>query len=610
MASLSDATERNGADAPASHLSGLMATAKTRAHQLKTRFVIGAIGSVILWAAVSNVWAASWFAVMGVSQIIDMRVWRQFRDPARRALPKKDEWIGVCATSIQASVIYSFFPVLLWFMWGVQGKIFAMIWLAGALLHVTMHMHHERRTFFAAATPHFLYFLGLPVYSLITDAAPGRAGSAAILIAGVLYVGHLVIAFKEYQASSTAMRLSREQALQRQASAEQASSAKSTFLANMSHEIRTPMNGILGMAATLEKSDLDPQQLRQVKIIRDSGDLLMSVLNELLDFSKIEANKIEIEYAPFRIRDISGRVESLHMLQAQEKGLDFSVVCKGECDTPLLGDAHRLVQVLHNLINNAIKFTDRGAVSVAIEATPEKLSMTGVTIEVTDTGVGIDKEQASRIFEPFTQADAATTRKYGGTGLGLSIVKGLIDAMGGTVSLHSEIGKGTRMVLELSLRGAPVEEHGETPSTPLNAQQSIDGLRILAAEDNAVNQAVLRAFLAQRSHEIHFASDGLEAVAAFKQNKFDLVLMDISMPVLDGVEAMRQIRFLERETNVEKPVPIIAVSAHAMRQEIKEYLALGFAGYLTKPLRAEDVHAEIDRVMAALEKFESSSSVA
>ena len=240
----------------------------------------------------------------------------------------------------------------------------------------------------------------------------------------------------------------------------------------------------------------------------------------------------------------------------------------------------------------------------------EKGQRPAVTIEVIDTGVGIDKEQASRIFEPFTQADAATTRKYGGTGLGLSIVKGLIDAMGGTVSLDSEIGKGTRMVLELSLRSAPVEEHREMPSTQLTVHQSITGLRILAAEDNAVNQAVLRAFLAQRGHEIHFAADGLEAVAAFKQNQFDLVLMDISMPVLDGVEAMRQIRFLERETNAEKSVPIIAVSAHAMRQEIKEYLAMGFAGYLTKPLRAEDVHAEIDRVIAAQEKFANSSSVA
>ena len=359
-----------------SRLSGLMATAETRAHQLKTRFIIAAIGVVILWVATDSFWAASWFAIMTVSQIIDMFIWKPFRDPERTDLPTKTEWIALCSTSAQATLIYSFFPVLLWFFWDIQGKIFAMIWLCGALLHVTMHMHHERRTFFAAITPHFLYFLALPFHSLITGAAPGRAGAAAILIAGVLYVGHLVIAFKEYQASSAAMRLSREQALQRQASAEQASNAKSTFLANMSHEIRTPMNGILGMAATLEKSDLDPQQKRQLKIIRDSGDLLMSVLNELLDFSKIEANKIEIEYAPFRLCDISGRVESLHLLQAQEKGLEFSVACKGECDTLLLGDAHRIVQILHNLITNAIKFTDSGAVTVAIAATPGKRSTT------------------------------------------------------------------------------------------------------------------------------------------------------------------------------------------------------------------------------------------
>ncbi len=590
---------QENAGATASRLSGLITTAQTRAHQLKTRFIIAIIGALILWAAVSFVLSALWFSAIVISQLADTIIWKPFRDSARRQPPNRWEWIALCASAAQAALIYSFFPVMLWFLWGEQGKIFAIIWLSGALLHVVMHMHHERRTFIAAIIPHFLYFFGLPLHALITGAAPGRAGAAAIIVAGLLYIGHLAVAFREYQKTSEAMRSGREEALQRQAAAEQASSAKSAFLANMSHEIRTPMNGILGMAAALEESGLSPDQLRKLSIIRDSGDLLMTVLNDLLDFSKIEANRIEIERAPFRYCDIARKVESLHALKAEEKGLEFSVECNGACEALFLGDAHRIVQILHNLVANSIKFTDAGSVNVRIRPRDDATPSNSVVIEVADTGIGITDEQAARIFEPFTQADVTTTRKYGGTGLGLSIIKGLVDAMGGSVSVLSEIGKGTRFLIELALPLAPAGALEETvDETAAPAHPAAQRLRILAAEDNVVNQAVLRTFLAQRDHEVRIASNGLEAVEAAKEQDFDLVLMDISMPVLDGAEAMRQIRFFERNRGAAEALPVIAVSAHAMRQQIEEYLAVGFDGYVTKPLRAEDLHAEIDRVIA------------
>ncbi len=598
MAKFPTGDQQSGASAASLRLSGLLATAAARANQLKTRFVIAGVGAAIMWTAISHVWAIFWFVAVVLSQTADMYFWKPFRDPARRALPTREEWFAVCASSMQATFVYSFFTVLLWFFWDGQGKIFAMMWLCGALLHITMHMHHERRTFLAAVTPHLLYFFALPLYSLVTGQDPGRVGAAAIMAAGLLYAGHLVVALREYQVTSATMRAAREHALQRQATAEQANNAKSTFLANMSHEIRTPMNGILGMAATLETSGLKPEQLQQLKVISDSGDLLMTVLNDLLDFSKIEANRIEFEQAPFRPCDIARKVESLHGLKAQEKGLDFNIDCNHDSDMLLLGDAHRIVQILHNLVNNAIKFTEAGAVTLKVGVSMQKASFRLLTIEVVDTGIGVDGEQASRIFEPFTQADTATTRKYGGTGLGLSIVKGLIDAMGGRISMESETGKGTRVLIELSLLAAPSEQSSDAPTTTFDANDVVKGLRILAAEDNIVNQAVLRTFLEQRNHDTHFAADGLVAVDMFKRDEFDLVLMDISMPVLDGGEAMRQIRFLERESNSAKSVPMIAVSAHAMLQQVEEYLAMGFAGYLTKPLRAEDLHAEIDRVMA------------
>lgn len=586
----------DAADAPV--LSGLIATALTRRQQLKTRFVIAAVGAIILMTTVSPLMSVAWSIAVIASQFLDLYLWRKFADPARQAPPSRRELITLCTASMQAALIYSFFPAVLWFNWGAAGQVFAILWLAGALLHVTMHMHHERRTFLSAVVPHALYFFGLPLYSLVTGEELSRIGAAAIILAAVLYISHLAVAFKVYDASSRALRLGRDEALKRQAAAEHANQAKSTFLANMSHEIRTPMNGILGMAEALEASDLTPEQQDKLRIIRDSGDLLMMVLNDLLDFSKIEANKVALETAPFSFSDILRKVESLHRLKAQEKGLSFSVVCNGECNMLRVGDEHRILQVLHNLVSNAIKFTERGAVTVTLTAPDEATDI--ARIEVKDSGVGISADQIDRIFEPFTQADVTTTRKYGGTGLGLSIAKGLVETMGGTISVRAALGSGSIFTVELpaprSLAGGG---EGEAGAASVQSCPPVSALRILVGEDNIVNQAVIKAFLSQRGHIVDVANDGLETISAYKHGRHELVLMDISMPLLDGVEAMRQIRFLDRELGGPGAVPVIAVSAHAMRQQIDDYMKAGFDGYVTKPVRAEALHAEIDRVMAA-----------
>ena len=581
-------------------LSGLIATAQTRRQQIKTRFVIAAIGAVILWTSVSHIFALAWLLAVTVSQLADLYIWRGFIDSGRQAPPTRAEWISLCASAMQTTTVYSVFPVLMWLMGGLQGKIFAALWLAGAMLHVTMHMHHEKRTFTAAILPHAAYFFALPLYSLITGEAPGRAGSLAILCAQIMYVSHLIVAFRVYEASSAAMRLEREKALEGQSAAEQASRAKSTFLANMSHEIRTPMNGILGMAAALEDSGLTEEQQEKLKIIRDSGDLLMMVLNDVLDFSKIEANKVELENAPFSLEDIARRVERLHVLKAAEKGLELTVACEEGAARPRMGDGHRILQVLHNLASNAVKFTEKGGVEIRIEAGADAHR---ARIIVRDTGIGLSPDQLERIFEPFVQADVTTTRKYGGTGLGLAIAKQLVDAMGGRITVDSAPGKGACFIVDLP---APLVEtsaaslqaaHARSPAQPQFLRPA-SGLRILVGEDNAVNQAVLNAFLSQRGHQTVFADDGLKTVKAFENGVFDIVLMDISMPGLDGVEAMRRIREIEQARGAGR-APVLAVSAHAMKQEVEEYLALGFDGYVTKPVRADALHAEIDRALSA-----------
>ena len=580
--------------------SGVIATALTRHHQVGTRIIIASFGAAVLGLVGNAFFAIFWLAAVLLSQLIDTTFWAPFRNPSRTKPPTRREWILVCIASAQASFIYSLFPAMIWTAWGAQGKIFATMWLCGSLLHVTMHMHHERRTFLAGIVPHLIFFFGLPLYSFAIDAAPGRLGAVAIIVGGMLYMSHLIVAFKEYQQTSAAMRLAREHALERQAAAEHANTAKSAFLANISHEIRTPMNGILGMATALEDSELTSDQKEKLKIITESGDLLLAVLNDLLDFSKIEASHMEFEEKPFELCEIVSRVDGLYRKLAEEKQLEFSATCEGNCDAKRIGDAHRIVQVLHNLVANAIKFTSEGSVRVRIRTPLQDQGDGPVIIEVADTGIGVSTEQAAKIFEPFTQADVTTTRKFGGTGLGLSIAKGLVEAMGGTLSLRSNVGEGSTFFIELPLRYADsirAEQSGDAIAVSDVAPKPMSGLKILAAEDNVVNQAVLAAFLKQQRHDVEFVGNGLEAVDAYRRAEFDLVLMDISMPVMDGVEAMRQIRFMERSQGSTRNAPMIAISAHAMRQQVEEYLEAGFDGYLTKPVKAHQLHAEIARIM-------------
>ncbi len=593
--------------------SAIAASATALHHQIKTRLVISIIAGMILWFATSLPLATTWILAALLSQLIDDRVWGLFRDEHRTTAPSRAEWILLIGNTVQSAAVMSALAVLLWFFWGAPGRIVAVLWLAGSLLHVVLHVHHERRTFFAAFIPHTCYFVGLPLFALISGGEPGRTGAAAILLAVVLYVGHLIIAFFEYEAASAAMRNAREKAQERQAAAEEANRAKSVFLANMSHEIRTPMNGILGMAAALENSELTPEQRGKLQIIRESGDHLMSVLNDLLDLSKIEAKRIEIENTAFCLSECVIRVANLHSLKAEEKALKLNVVTRGDMSSLRTGDPHRILQILHNLVANAIKFTERGAVTITVSSGEEPETVGDVCFEVSDTGIGVTPEQASRIFVPFTQADATTTRKYGGTGLGLAIVKSIVDAMDGEVSLTSSPGKGATFTVRLKL--PLVEQRDELTQTETSSVQDTStrhsrSLRILAAEDNLVNQSVLKALLQPQITDVRFAKDGLEAVAAFQEEEFDLILMDISMPVLDGVEAMRQIRFLERQSAATKQIPIIAISAHAMRQQIEEMLEAGFDGYVTKPVKAAALHKEISRLAPTRSNDESSSAVA
>lgn len=363
------------------------------------------------------------------------------------------------------------------------------------------------------------------------------------------------------------------------ARAEEASRTKSMFLANMSHEIRTPLNGVLGMAEVLEGSLTKPDQRRMIGTIRRSGEALLTILNDILDMSKIEAGKMELEQLAFSPADIAERVEDLHRLAAEEKGLAFEVLLGNGVELPRLGDPYRVQQILHNLIGNAIKFTDHGSVRVKIAGRGDQ----PLSIEVRDTGIGMTPGQLLRIHDEFSQADSSMTRRFGGTGLGMAITRSLVDSMQGEIRVSSELGKGSCFVVTLPLAAAAVVV--EKPPEPPQVQGDLKGVRILVADDNETNRVVLEMMLTQLGAEVVLANDGAAALRAWKPGQFDCILLDITMPGMSGPAALKKIRALEEEQRLD-PVPVIAATANVMAHQVADYLAMGFDSCVKKPINS------------------------
>ena len=383
--------------------------------------------------------------------------------------------------------------------------------------------------------------------------------------------------------------------------AEESSRAKSAFLANMSHEIRTPMNGILGMAEILSASLTEPEQKRMIATMRESGEILMNILNDILDVSKIEAGKLELDAVPFRPVEIARRVESLHTNRAQEKGISFAVMTGRGAEIERIGDPHRIHQVLQNLVSNAIKFTEEGEVTVTVRGGAQGGPL---VIEVQDTGIGMTEAQTARIFEDFVQADNSTSRRFGGTGLGMAIVRKLIEAMQGEVALESRSGRGTRVRVSLPLALAP--SAGRAPGSAADEaapDRLPPGLTVLAADDNRTNRMVLEAMLHSLGVRATVVEDGEAAIEAAAAAHYDLLLLDISMPGLDGIETLAAIRRAERAAG-QPPTPAIAVTANAMKHQVALYLNQGFAGHIPKPIRARELGAQMQACLARGESAE------
>jgi signal transduction histidine kinase/ActR/RegA family two-component response regulator len=362
-----------------------------------------------------------------------------------------------------------------------------------------------------------------------------------------------------------------------------ANRAKGEFLANMSHEIRTPLNAILGLTQILERDTLAPDQQDLLHKISEAGSSLLHIINDILDFSKIEAGQFQIDPAPFGLDALLTRLENLLTATAQQKGLTLAVRSPDGFSGQLVGDSLRIEQVLTNLIGNAIKFTEQGRVEVSV--TP--LAVTEQTVRlrfaVTDTGVGITPEQREKLFQPFSQADASTTRRFGGTGLGLSISKRLVELMGGTIGVTSTPGQGSTFWFELPLCPAAMATACQQPM-PSSTEQGprLTGLRVLAVDDVRINLFMLQRALQLEGATVSLAADGLQALDTLRASPaaFDVVLMDIQMPVMDGLTATRTLR--EDPTFAE--LPIIALTAGVMAEERAAAQTAGMTDFLAKPL--------------------------
>ncbi len=484
-----------------------------------------------------------------------------------------------------ATYVVAGFPA--WHMWthsGDLGIAAATMFLCGILVHLVVSSLGARWLFWASAGPLVAYLIAIPP---IAFGAHRLGVGLAISGCAVLLVSYLMVLWVDHLNALTAMEEARRQA-------EAASQAKTDFLASMSHELRTPMNAVLGAADLLGRTDLTDEQREHLAMLSDGGAVLMHVLNDVLDLAKIEAGKLLIDPTNADVHDFARRCAALWRPRAEDKGLAFSLSISPDTPQFVIIDTIRTGQILFNLISNAVKFTERGQVSLTLGATVLAQGAAQLTFAVLDTGLGMDLAVQQSLFTAFQQGDRSTSRRFGGTGLGLAISQKLASMMGGLIRVESMAGEGSTFTLRvpcaLGEYAAPVEAAQPEPRDTLGPD-----IRILVAEDNLSNQRIIDLFLKPLGAQVTIVADGAQALDALARGRFDLVLMDMQMPIVDGLEATRRLR---GGGGPNADVPVLALTANVMESHREACRRAGMTGYIAKPI---DARALLVSVVSAID---------
>ena len=542
------------------------------ARNLLPRFVSNIGVGVVAGLTLGWPTAMLWLAAVMISPMIGLRL------TAKSEPVSEETQFLLHINSTVATVVQAAMYAALWHYGDSLARAFALACTFIGATYVLLQ-YYSNLTLFRIL---FLPYAAAMAYMALELAwrAEWRPAAMVTVLAALLGVSNFFMLSRRMLARSrNALRDARAQAQAGEVAAGAANAAKSTFLATMSHEIRTPLNGVLGMAQAMAGDKLSAVQRERLSVIHQSGEALLAILNDVLDLSKIEAGKLELETIEFDLAEVVRGAYSAFTALANKKGLSFGVdidPARGR----YLGDPTRVRQILYNLISNALKFTEAGEVRV------QAAYHDGVIeLSVVDTGVGITPEGMAKLFAKFDQVDSTTTRRFGGTGLGLAICRELATLMGGEMTVESELGRGSRFGLRIPMERVGEERPPSEYAPPSPAERQQIPLRVLAAEDNAVNQLVLKTLLHQFGVDPVVVDNGTACLDAWECGEWDVVLMDIQMPDMDGITATRKIRERERKMG-RAPTPIVALSANAMAHQVEQYLAAGMDGHVAKPIQA------------------------